>query len=102
MIIYSTAWTGPSNITISSNVHGVERIIQNNTDQYYGLFSRSDLSDYHFFVGKTNSLTEWSEGLNEVFRVFDDNLEEGISGPSDTAHLDLLEKFNIKNRNFSF
>ena len=45
MILYSTAWKGPEKVVISNTVSRVERIFENETNQYYGLFSRRDFSD---------------------------------------------------------
>jgi len=95
MILHSTAWKGPEEIAISNTVNRVERIFENDTNQYYGLFSHIDLSDLYYFVGRTNSVIEWTEDLDSVFWIFDDIREEDWSAQPEYVRLNLLENNSL-------
>ncbi|MCG3215814.1 MAG: hypothetical protein KAS63_03825, partial [Candidatus Heimdallarchaeota archaeon] len=73
----------------------VERIFENNTNQYYGLFSRGDFSDLDYFIGRTNSVTEWTEDLDSAFMVFYDNREEDWTALPEYVRLNLLENNSL-------
>ncbi len=90
MILHSTAWKGPEKVVISNTVSRVERIFENETNQYYGLFSRRDFSDLDYYVGRTNSVIEWTEDLDSTFFVFYDNREEDWTALPEYVRLNLL------------
>ncbi len=98
MIKFSLAWSGPEKVVSTSYIPdkvylpSVERIIEKDDDNFYGLFLNSYDS---YLFGKTNKLTEWTEEFENLGYLFREHREINWASGVDYAHLNLLNNGSL-------
>lgn len=96
-IKYSFAWSGPEKVvsTIipdSNYIPHIERVIEKENNQFYGLF-KSGYDNYLF--SKTNKLTEWTEDFESAALLFDEYRKIDWTSNVDYSHLNLLNNRSL-------